>query len=244
MQDPGLIYVMSTSVLRAAGKHTSKIPIAFPNCSWHQAEQLVKDGLATGFSAQRTQTAGKCFDRFFSTVPSLKEVLILHRNDYDVCDHAVRLVTEAAKEKGVKPKAIEVTSHTDLMKKLSKLPKRALGTAATVGVHITPTDLLFATTPVIIRSVQETHNLPAFFPVGDWVPTGLGAYGVGQYRCGNRTAGQVHQILWVNDAKSALPPVLEAAPEDFEWVVSGAAFAALKMAKIPELKAAAGMRIV
>jgi ABC-type uncharacterized transport system substrate-binding protein len=244
MQDPALIYVMSTSVLRAAGKHTSKIPIVFPNCSFHQAEQLVKDHLATGFSAQRTQTAGHCFDRFFKTVPSLKEVFILHRDDYDVSDHAVKLVTEAAKKSGVKSTAINVKSHSDLLAKLSELPERVLATEANIGVHITPTDLLFAETPAIIKWVQETKNLPAFYPVGDWVPNGLGAYGVPQYRCGERTAELVHQILWVNKPNSALPPVLEAVEKDFEWVVSRAAFAALQMPKIPMPMAKDGMRIV
>src|SRR3981081_4273005 len=93
---PALIYAMSTKVVRAAGKHTKDISIVFPNSSEHGDEIYVKEGRATGFSARRTQTAGDCFDRFFRTVPTLKQVLILHKPDYDISDHALERITGVA----------------------------------------------------------------------------------------------------------------------------------------------------
>jgi ABC-type uncharacterized transport system substrate-binding protein len=239
-QDVALLYAMSTTVTRAAGKHTNALPIVFSNCSDHKAEQFVNEGRATGFSARRTQTAGECFDRFFKTVPTLKQVFILHKPDYDVSDHAVELVTQSAKDRGVSPTTISVTSHSDLHEKLAKLPERAPGAVASIGVHVTPVDLLFAATPAIIKCVQETKNLPAFYPVTDWVPSGLGGYGVPQYRCGERTAEHVHQILWPEQPQRKLPEVLEAADRDFEWVVSSAAATALQI----RLPTCDGMRIV
>jgi putative tryptophan/tyrosine transport system substrate-binding protein len=223
-----LIYAMSTTVTRAAGGHNKELPIVFSNCSEHAAEELVAAKRATGFSAKRTQTAGDCFDRFFKTVPTLEEVFILHKPDYDVSDNAVQLVTQAAQERGVRPITITVTSRSQLEEKLAQLPERTAGSVAKVGVHVTPVDLLFAATPWIIGCVQGTKHIPAFFPVTDWVPSGLGGYGVPQFRCGERSAGHVDQILWPTGPQSSLLPLVsEATKDDFEWVVSRAAAEAL-----------------
>jgi ABC-type uncharacterized transport system substrate-binding protein len=229
-KDPDLIYAMSTKVMRAAGEHTEEIPIVFPNSSEHGDEQFVKAGRATGFSAKRTQTAGDCFDRFFRTVPTLKQVLIPHINEHDISENALELVTVAAIKSGVDPQPLLVRSHPDLLEKVSKLPKRVPG-VATIGVHVLPVDLFFGATLEIIKEVQKEKRLPAFFPTGDWVPQAyggaFGAYGVSQYTCGERTAGHVHHILWVNRPAAELPKVMEANESDFEWTVSRAAAAAL-----------------
>ena len=228
-QDPALIYAMSTKVMRAAGDHTKGVPIVFPNCSEHGDERYVKEGRATGYSARRTQTAGDCFDRFFTALPTLKEVLIPHINEHDICENALALVKSAAAEKGVEAKAVFVRSHPDLLEKLSALPGRTAGTA-TVGVHVLPVDLFFGATREIIRHVQKEKRLPAFFPTTDWVPDDCGAafggYGVRQYTCGERTAGHVHQILWANPG-ARIPATLEPFDTDFEWAVSASAAAAL-----------------
>jgi hypothetical protein len=101
-----LLYAMSTNVMQAAGNFMyaeakaekpmppmPKIPIVFANCSDPDAEPLVKEGKATGFSARRSQTAHLCFDRFVATVPALKSVTVLHKAGYDPSDLALRLVT-------------------------------------------------------------------------------------------------------------------------------------------------------
>lgn len=240
MQKPELIYAMSTAVTRAAGEHAEDLQIVFPNCSEHETEDLVKAKRATGFSARRTQTAGECFDRFLKTVPTLKEVIILHRPNYHVADKALELVTKAAESHDIKAKPLAVRSHAELEKELSNLPGRPADAEARIGVHITPVDLLFAAAPWIIRWVQETKNLPAFFPVTDWVPSGLGGYGVPQFKCGERTATHVHQLLWPKKKGSSFPRVSVATKKDFEWVVSRAAAQALGL----ELPRVAGMRVV
>jgi ABC-type uncharacterized transport system substrate-binding protein len=233
MQDAALIYVMSTSVMQAAGRVTEQPLIVFSNCSDHKLQDLVKKKRATGFSAQRPQTAGDCFDRFLRTVPTLKEVFILHKSDYDPSDHAVQLIKKAAAAKHVGTKVIEVTSLSDLQEQLLRLPERHLGAEATVGLQVAPADLLFATTPWIIKHVQEAKRLPVFFPVTDWVPSGLGGYGVPQFRCGERTADHVDRILWPKPGQEFTPEVVEAPASDFEWAVSSAAARALKL-EIPK----------
>jgi ABC-type uncharacterized transport system substrate-binding protein len=239
---PALIYAMSTKVMRAAGDHTKDIPIVFPSCSEFGDEPFVKAGRATGFSARRTQTAGYCFDRFVMSVPTLKEVLILHINEHDISENALALVKAAATRKGVEPKAVLVRSHPDLLEQLSKLPARAAGTA-TVGVQILPVDLFFGAMHEIIKGVQAEKKLPAFFPTTDWVPGdcggAFGGYGVTQYRCGERTAGHVHQILQAKPG-ARLPMTMEAAESDFEWAVSKSAGKALGI-PTPEVE---GLRVI
>jgi ABC-type uncharacterized transport system substrate-binding protein len=229
--DPALIYAMSTKVMRAAGDHTEAVPIVFPNCSEHGDEEFVKAGRATGFSAQRTQTAGDCFDLFLTSVPTLKQVLIPHIDEHDICENALQLVTDAAIKKGVEPKPVLVRSYSDLLDKLSNLPPRDRGNSATTGVHVLPVDLFFGATVEIIKRAQGEKNLPAFFPTTDWVPVNyggaFGGYGVPQYKCGERTAQHVHQILWVNPPDAKFPVVTEATEQDFEWAVGRAAAAAL-----------------
>ncbi len=226
---PALIFAMSTKVMRAAGEHTKELPIVFPNCSEFGDERFVKAGRATGFSAMRTQTAGHCFDRFFTAVPTLEKVLILHFNEHDISQSALVLVKAAATKKGVEPKEVFVRSHDDLPVQLSKLPERTAGTA-TVGVHVLPVDMFFGAMHEIIKGVQAEKRLPAFFPTIDWVPDdrggAFGGYGVTQYRCGERTAGHVHQILRANPG-AKLPVTTEAVDTDFEWAVSKSASKAL-----------------
>jgi ABC-type uncharacterized transport system substrate-binding protein len=226
---PALIYAMSTKVMRAAGKHTKDISIVFPNSSEHGDEPYVKAGRATGFSARRTQTAGDCFDRFFRTVPTLKQVIIPYIDEHDICENALELVKDAAIKRKVEPRQLLVKSHSDLLKELSNLPLRERGEPATIGVHVLPVDLFFGAMREIIKGAQEKKNLPAFFPTTDWVPQAyggaFGGYGVSQHKCGERTAGHVHQILSAPAAE--LLKVIEATDSDFEWAISDAAAAAL-----------------
>jgi ABC-type uncharacterized transport system substrate-binding protein len=91
-----LIYAMSTTVVREAVPFAKAMapaaPIVFPNVSDYGAEAFVKQGSATGFSARRSQTADECFERFMATIPTLKEVIVLHKKDYDPSDLALSLV--------------------------------------------------------------------------------------------------------------------------------------------------------
>ena len=241
-EPPALIFAMSTAVTRAVGKHAKDVKIVFPNCSEHEAEPLVKDKRATGFSARRTQTTGHCFDRFLKTVPTLEEVIILYRPEYHVAAAALNLATKAAESRGKKPRPLAVRSHSELERELSNLQARTPGAVAKLGVFVTPVDLLFAEMPWIIKWVQEIKNLPAFLPVTDWVPNGFGGYGVSQFTCGERTAKQVDQLVWPKSG-SRFPPVLVASEKDFEWVVSEAAAKALGVT-LPEAEKKAGMSTV
>src|SRR5258707_3619750 len=94
-------------------------------------------------------------------------------------------------------------------------------------------DLFLGTARAIRELVQVQKNIPTSWLLSDWVkpelPSALGGFGVAQERCGKRTAKPVDQILWTNPKGSALPEVIDAADHDFEWAVSSAAAAALKI---------------
>jgi ABC-type uncharacterized transport system substrate-binding protein len=227
-----LIYAMSTTVIRAAGKYAAEnIPIVFPNVSDPTQEKYVSAGRATGFSAKRTQTADRCFECFFATVPTLKEVIILHKDDHDPSDHAKELVMSAAAKRGLTPTLVTIVSHQDLKDKLGKMPARDRGRPASVGIQVLPVDLFFGTAPDIIKWVQKDKLLPAFFSVSDWVKppySALGGFGVSQYKCGERTALPVDRILWGSLIAKDLK-VVDAIDDDFEWVVSRVAADALNI---------------
>jgi ABC-type uncharacterized transport system substrate-binding protein len=239
-----LIYAMSTTVMQAAGDHVTRkqqapgartpdIPIVFANVSDPGAEEYVQKGLATGFSARRSQTADQSFERFLATVPTLKEVIVLHKKDYDPSDLGLDLVKvcRANKHKNVKVTVLELNAHSDIKTKLSALPARNPKEPAQTGIFVLPVDLFFGAAPEIIDLAQQKH-LPTFFTVTDWVkpglPSALAGFGVPQKKCGERTAEQVNQILWGN-GKVGTVKVMDAADHDFEWVVSGAAAEALKI---------------
>jgi ABC-type uncharacterized transport system substrate-binding protein len=231
---PDLIYAMSTTVMRAAGKHGGGIPVVFPNCSDPDAEPYVIEGRATGYSARRSQTADGCFERFLGTVPTLKVVKLLHTGGYDPSELSVNLIMACRdnKHKNVTVDILEIKDHSEIKPKLSELPERNLKVPAEMGILVLPVDLFFGTAPAIIDLVQVQKKLPTFWFVSDWVkpalPSALGGFGVAQERCGKRTAKPVDQILWTNPKGSALPEVIDAADHDFEWAVSSAAAAALK----------------
>jgi ABC-type uncharacterized transport system substrate-binding protein len=227
---------MSTTALRAA-KYAGSLPIVFPSVSDLKADGIAKRGDATGFSARRSQTADECFLRFLATVPTLEEVRVLYKPGYSPGERALKLVKAAAKKRKVVIKPTPVTTRKEIEKQIGAMPKRNLNKPADVGVLVLPVDLCLGAAPLIIELAQGRKNLPTFFPITDWVkpslPSALGGYGVPQRRCGELAAEHVDQILWGN-AKARSLAVTEAADDAFDWAVSRAAAAALKI-KIPRL---------
>jgi ABC-type uncharacterized transport system substrate-binding protein len=231
----GVIFGMSTTVVRAAQGVTKSIPI-LGIVSEPKAEGFSRGGNITGVSARRSQSAGGCFERFLATVPTLKAVRALHRPGYGPSDRALKLIKAAAKKRNVTVTPVPVKSRQDIEKKLSAMSKRDLKKPAEAGLLVLPVDLCLGAAPLIIE-LAHGKNLPAFFPVPDWVkpklPSALGAYGVSQRKCGELVAEYVDQILWHNVSPGTLK-VKEADDDAFEWVVSSAAAEALNI-RIPHV---------
>lgn len=225
------IFAMSTTVVRGAQGVTKTIPIVGV-VSDPKAEGFHRAKNITGISARRSQTAGKCFERFLATVHTLKQVRVLHKPGYGPSERALKLVKAAAKKRGVTVKPVPVKSREDIEKKLAAMPKRDLKKPADAGILVLPVDVCLGAARLIIDVAQGQKNLPTFFPVTDWVTSmrssALGGYGVPQRKCGELMAGYVDKILWGYTNPGALP--VEAAGDDaFEWAVSREAAKALNI---------------
>jgi ABC-type uncharacterized transport system substrate-binding protein len=227
-----IIFGMSTTVARAAHGATQSTPIV---CivSDLRAEGLSRAKNVTGISGRRSQTAGDCFLRFLATVPTLKQVAVLHKARYGPSERSLKLIKAAASKRGITIKTLAVKSREEIEQKLSALPTRRLSDPATLGVLVLPVDICLSASPSIIEIAQGKKNIPTFYPVPDWVrprlPSALGAYGVSQRRCGELMAEYTEKILWSNSSPKDLK-VKEAPDSMLEWVVSAEAARALNIA--------------
>ena len=218
-----VIFGMSTTVVRAAQRFTTTIPIV----------GIVSDPNAEGFggarnicgvSARRSQTAGECFQRFLTTVPSLNEVYVLHKEGYGPSEVALGQV-KARAPANVTVIPVNIATAADISRELGKLTKRSADHPAHIGIHVLPVDVSLGAAPAVIGFAHDL-NVPTFFPITDWVrhetPSALGGYGVPQYTCGKLLAERVD---YVRERGVPLPrPRFTDAPDDaFEWWASAAA---------------------
>jgi ABC-type uncharacterized transport system substrate-binding protein len=226
-----LIFAMSTNVVRAAKDTGAATPIVGV-VSDSRAEGLHRARNITGISAQRSQTAGQCFEHFLATVPTLKRVRVLHKPGYGPSDRSLKLVKAAAKKRGVTVQVVTIKTRDDIEKKLKAMTKRNRDKPAELGVLVLPVDVCLGAAQLIIDLAQGQKNLPTFFPVTDFVRRNaqgaLGGYGVPQHTCGVLMAEYVDHILWGLAEPRALK-VANAGTDDFEWVVSSEAAKALNV---------------
>ena len=231
-----LIFAMSTTVVRAAKDAGGSIPIVGV-VSDFKAEGFSRAKNITGISARRSQTAGECFERFLATVPTLKQVRVLHKPKYKPSERSLMLVKKAAKKRGVAVKTINIKSRVDIQNALSAMQRRDLKKPADAGVLVLPVDVCLGAAQLIVDLAQGEKNLPTFFPITDIVKPNangaLGGYGVAQRTCGVLMADYVNRILW-GSAQPASLKVADASAGDFEWVVSRAAAKALNI-QIPQV---------
>jgi ABC-type uncharacterized transport system substrate-binding protein len=228
-----IIFAMSTNVVRAAKEAGHATPIVGV-VSDHRAEGFSRTRTITGISARRSHTAGQCFEYFLATVPTLKKVRVLHKPKYGPSERSLKLVKAAAKKRGVAVEVLSVQTREDIEKKLKAMAKRDLKKPAEAGVLVLPVDVALGAAQLIIDLAQGQKNVPAFFPVTDFVKNGaLGGYGVPQHTCGLLMADYVARILWQSAQPQSLK-VTEAGSGDFEWAVSRAAADALNV-RLPHI---------
>ncbi len=224
-----LVFAMSTTALQGAKDAGNLTPIVFPSISNLKGDKIAR-GNSTGVSARRSQTAGACFERFVEAVSSLKEVRALYKPGYPPAERALKLVTAAAKKRGVKITPASVRTREELEKKLEALPKRRKEDPATLGVLVLPVDICLGAARKIIDVAQREKLIPTFFPITDCVSedanSALGGYGVAQRKCGELAADHVYKILW-EDAEARKLPITEVGDDLLKCVVSRSAASAL-----------------
>jgi ABC-type uncharacterized transport system substrate-binding protein len=226
-----LVFAMSTTVVRAARKANASIPIVGV-VSDFKAEGFGAAKNVTGISARRSQTAGDCFERFLGTVPTLKQVWVLHKPKYKPSERSLKLVAKAAKKRGVRVKPVSIKSRDDIQYQLAKLPKRDLNKPAEIGVLVLAVDVCLGAAQLIVDLTQRDKNVPAFFPITDVVGPSkagaLGGYGVPQHTCGVLMADYVNRILWGSGQPASLK-VAEAGAGEFVWAIGRKAAGALNI---------------
>jgi hypothetical protein len=229
-----VIFGMSTTVVKAAQAVTESIKI-IGIVSDPAQEQIINARNICSLSARRTQTADDCFDRFFDAIPTLTEVRPLHFPNYTPSVRALANVRGAAGPKHVAVNPVEFGSFAELEYQLRNLPPRNPANPATSGIQVLPVDLCLGAAPTIIDIVQTQKNLPAFFPITDWVkpalPSAFGGYGIPQDACGQLLAERVDYAR-KNAVPFPNPPSSRhtVAPNSaFRWVVSRAAAQALNI---------------
>ena len=231
-----LIFAMSTTVAQAA-KDATKSTAIVGVVSDPKAEKLGNVKNFTGISARRSQSAGQCLEHFLATVPTLKQVRVLHKPKYGPSERSLKLVKAAAKKRGVAVKVVPVKTRDDIETKLNAMPVRNLNKPAEAGILVLPVDVCLGAAQLIVDLAQGKKHLPTFFPVTDFVRSNahgaLGGYGVPQRTCGVLMAYYVDRILWHSASPSSLK-VAGALDDDFEWVVSAEAAKALNI-QIPKV---------
>jgi ABC-type uncharacterized transport system substrate-binding protein len=226
-----IIFCMSTSVVGAAKTYTeaSDKPVVAV-VSDPKREQVYRRTNICGISARRSQTARECFEDFLATVPTLEQVYVLHKPNYNPSDDALKRIEKAAREAGVTITKSPVTDSGDIDTEAAKWTPRTKTQPATRGVLILPVDVLLGNALKIIRLAQAKF-LPTFFPITDWVkptststnPSALGGYGASQYRCGQLMAERVAHI-WTNwGTANQIPNPRWKFVSTIEWVTSPAA---------------------
>jgi ABC-type uncharacterized transport system substrate-binding protein len=229
-----LIFGMSTTVVRAAKAAAPSTPIVGV-VSDRKNEGFGSAKKITGISALRSQTAGQCFERFLATVPTLKQVHVLHKPGYKPSERSLKLVKAIAKKRGVAVKPVTVKTRYDIEKKVAALPKQSPKKPA--GVFALPVDICISAARQIIDVAQTQKGLPVFFPIPDVVTSkpssALGGHGVSQHQCGVLMAEYVHKILW-QGADPASLTVKEVDDGMFDWVISSAVANSLNI-KLPKV---------
>lgn len=230
--NPDLIFPMSTSAVLAAMSATDSIPIVFPSISDPVADGVVMSCAVpgrnvTGVRAMRTQTADDCLELFKATIPSLEEVIVLHKPEYGPVTRALPSLKAAATRSGVTLTLRAVSSETEIQAELSKISQRLGKGGPAVGVLMPPDDLVLGTAKKLIKWAHD-RGLPTFTCAPDWVTndpsSGVGGYGIPQRACGEAAAEYVHKILW-NGASPGDLPIKRIG--GFRWLVNAAVAAKL-----------------
>jgi ABC-type uncharacterized transport system substrate-binding protein len=154
-----LIFAMSTTVVQAA-KDATKSTAIVGVVSDPKAEGFSRVQNITGISARRSQSAGQCFEHFLATVPTLKQVRVLHKPKYGPSERSLKLVKAAAKKRGVAVKIVPVKTRDDIENKLSAMSKRDLKKPADAGILVLPIDVCLGWAQLIIDLAQGEKNLP------------------------------------------------------------------------------------
>lgn len=216
-----IIFCMSTPVTIKAKKFTSSIPIV-GIFSDPESETFTNTKNICGVNAQRFQIGYDYYDRFTTAIPGgLKMIYVLHRDGNTASKESWNNIYKGAHS--VPTTLLTVHGESEIKAAVTEL------NPGSGGLLVLPVDLFFGG----VDDIHSWAKVPVFWPVTDWVPPGIGGYGVDQATCGQIMGQQVKYIFEHNGNI----PTDTTNPKRFitldvsyrRWVASKAAAKAMKL---------------
>jgi putative ABC transport system substrate-binding protein len=192
---PDIILATATPPTVAVQRETRTIPIVFVNASDPVASGLVArldrpSGNITGFANLAASLSGKWVDLLSEIAPGLKRVAIMFNPDTTPISTFMPSFETAARSLKVEP--ITSPVHSDVEIETAII---ALGREPGSCLVIAP-DIFTLRHRAPIISAAARNNVPAVYPLSDWVKDGgLLSYGVDQLDTFRRAASYVDRIL-------------------------------------------------
>ncbi len=218
---PNIIFCMSTPVTRKAKAFTSTTPIVgvFSEAA---AEKFDQTPNVCGLNAKRIQIAREYYDKFLSTV-NLTSIYVLHRVGNTASTKALKTIKQTPLTIPLNVLDVTIAPNHDMKTLIDGIP-------AGSGLLVLPVDVFFGAA-AFINSEAAAKSVPVFWPVTDWVGTGIGGHGAPQERCGELMGQQVQYIL---EHPGQIPTnsadrFLTVQPNDIKWVASKAVAKALNI---------------
>jgi hypothetical protein len=221
----GIIFCMSTPVVRTAKNFTATIPIVGIFSDPH-GENFDTTNNICGVIGKRIQHARKYYDCFVDTVkPS--QVYILHRDKNTASTACLNGITGGgALSVPITPLTLKTAPGNDPRPDIATLISTISGPSP--GLLVLPVDVFFGTANFIF---QQASALPVFWSAPDWCPPAVCAHGASQEECGELMGVQVAYSL-ANPGKiplGAATRFVEVPEAHINCVASAAAAKALKI---------------
>jgi hypothetical protein len=195
-----LWFCMSLSVARAADTvaKAQRPPLTTPIVAIVSAPQAEHFGSnVCGVSAGRDQLAAQCYQEFRARIPTVQNVFVLNRQNYDPSDRALHGITQPFTLVSVLDSDTTQQFHNKITTQIVNvnLPHK--------GVLVLPADRFFGAAASI---VQWTGPIQTFWSTPDFPAGASGGYGYRQIDCGQFLAERVASI-WKNQADSVADPI-------------------------------------
>jgi ABC-type uncharacterized transport system substrate-binding protein len=235
---PNVIFCMSTPVVRHAETITSKSNIPIVGI----VSDPTREGFDTsknvcGVNAQRIQHGRDYYDNFLKTVSFAglqQKVYVLHLPGNTASEGALANIQAKPLSLPLAPVRVLGNDYSDIENAINDDAVEGPG-----GLLVLPVDLFFGAVDYI-HQWAKAKSLSVFWPVSDWVPPGVGSYGVAQETCGESMGKQVQYILENKKIPTGNQRFITLKATTRTWVASKAAAKALNI----ELQKHSGLRYV
>ena len=211
-----VIYAVASSVVAAARKATTEVPIVFNVGSDPVMAGLVESfakpgGRLTGIHFLVKDLTGKRLEIFKELIPKLRSVMTIYSPDNKVARESAQLARDEAKRLGLKFVERHVTSIDELKSML-----QSIKTAEADAFFYTPDAMIGSQSQLIIDTAKAKKLATMFHEQALVVKGGLASYGQSYYGLGRLSAKYVQKILAGTQARDLRIETID----DVEFVVN------------------------